>query len=222
MIFRRHSSPEPPPEGLYLIAGLGNPGRRYAPTRHNIGFRIVDLLAERAGKGAWKAEHQAETRRIQVEGQAVVVAKPQTFMNDSGRALKSLMSYYRIDPTRLLVVSDDLDLPFGRLRLRARGSAGGHNGLRSISTELGTQEFARLRAGIGRPTEGELLDWVLSPFSPTEEGELPLVCETAVGIIQTVLADGLVAAMNRYNGPAAEAPPALPTRLGAAEEKAHG
>ncbi|MGH2345671.1 MAG: aminoacyl-tRNA hydrolase [Chloroflexota bacterium] len=207
---------------MYLIAGLGNPGRRYGPTRHNIGFRIVDLLAARAGLGAWKTEHQAETQRIQVEGQAVVVAKPQTFMNESGRALKALMSYYRVDPARLLVVSDDLDLPFGRLRLRARGSAGGHNGLRSVSAELGNQEYARLRAGIGRPTEGEPLDWVLSPFSPSEEHELPMVCETAVGIIQTVLRDGLVAAMNRYNGPSAEAPVARTEEKTPAEGQAHG
>ena len=222
MIFRRGLPPEPPPAGVFLIVGLGNPGRRYALTRHNIGFRIVDLLAERAGKGSWKAEHQAETRRTQVEGQTAVVAKPQTFMNDSGRAVRALLHFYRTDPTRLLIVSDDLDLPFGRLRLRARGSAGGHNGLRSVTADLGTQDYARLRAGIGRPVAGEALDWVLSPFSAAEERELPFVCETAVSIIHTVLRDGLLAAMNRYNGSGAE-PTIAPTHdESVAEGDAHG
>ncbi len=206
MIFRRQSPSEPTAAVAFAVVGLGNPGRRYAPTRHNIGFRIVDLLAEQAGKGSWGKEDQADTRRIQVEGQTVLVAKPQTFMNDSGRAVKPLLDRYRIDPERLLIVSDDLDLPFGRLRLRARGSAGGHNGLRSVTTLLGTQEYARLRAGIGRPDSGEVLDWVLSPFSPAEEKEMPLLCEDAMSIIRTVLRDGLLAAMNRFNGAGAEPP----------------
>jgi PTH1 family peptidyl-tRNA hydrolase len=210
MIFRRHSSLESPSAVDFMVVGLGNPGKRYAPTRHNIGFRIVDLLAEQAGKGSWRKEHQAETRRIQLEDQSVLVAKPQTFMNDSGRAVKPLSAHYMIAPDRLLIVNDDLDLPFGRLRLRARGSAGGHNGLRSVTATLGTQEYARLRAGIGRPTSGEVLDWVLTPFTPAEESELPLVCETAATIIQAILRDGLLAAMNRFNGSGAE-PPVLPS-----------
>lgn len=209
MIFRHRQAPEPPTEGMWLVAGLGNPGRRYAPTRHNIGFRMVDLLAAHSGAPRWRSEHQAETCRIQVEGFPVLVAKPQTFMNDSGRAVKALLSHYTITPERLLIISDDLDLPFARLRLRARGSAGGHNGLRSINAELGTPDYARLRVGIGRPTEGEPLDWVLSPFSLAEEQELPLLCENGVTIVEAVIRDGILAAMNQFNGqgPAVAEPP---------------
>src|SRR6185437_1918758 len=148
MIFRRRIEPELPTEGMWLVVGLGNPGRRYAPTRHNIGFRMVDRLAARPGALRWRAEHQAETCRIQVGGLPILVAKPQTFMNESGRAVKALLAHYKIASERLLVISDDLDLPFARLRLRARGSAGGHNGLRSINEELGTPDYARLRVGI--------------------------------------------------------------------------
>jgi peptidyl-tRNA hydrolase, PTH1 family len=206
MIFRRHSSAGPLPAVTFVVVGLGNPGRKYAPTRHNIGFRIVELLAEQAGKGSWSNEHQAETRRIQVEGQTVLLAKPQTFMNESGRAVQPLLAKYKIGPEQLLIVSDELDLPFGRLRLRARGSAGGHNGLRSVSAMLGTQDYARLRVGIGRPVSGEVLDWVLSPFTPAEEKEVAHICETGSEIIRTILRDGLLAAMNRYNGSGAEPP----------------
>jgi PTH1 family peptidyl-tRNA hydrolase len=222
MIFRRRPPLEPAPTVDFVIAGLGNPGRRYALTRHNIGFRIVDMLAERSGKGPWTKEHQAETRRIHIEGQTVLAAKPQTFMNDSGRAVKALLTYYGTNLDRLLVVSDDLDLPFGRLRLRARGSAGGHNGLRSVTAALGTPEFARLRAGIGRPDGGEVLDWVLSPFSSAEESEIPILCETAVSIIHTIVRDGVLAAMNRYNGAGTETRVDPPTDERPTESKTHG
>jgi len=200
MIFRRRIEPELPTEGMWLVVGLGNPGRRYAPTRHNIGFRMVDRLAARPGALRWRAEHQAETCRIQVGGLPILVAKPQTFMNESGRAVKALLAHYKIASERLLVISDDLDLPFARLRLRARGSAGGHNGLRSINAELGTPDYARLRVGIGRPTEGDPLEWVLSPFSLAEEQELPLLCENGVTIVEAVVRDGILAAMNQFNG----------------------
>jgi PTH1 family peptidyl-tRNA hydrolase len=200
MIFRRRQEPEPPTEGQWLVVGLGNPGRRYAPTRHNIGFRMVDLLVARHGAPRWRLEHQAETYRIQLEGSPVLVAKPRTFMNESGRAVKALLSHYKIAPERLLVISDDLDLPFARLRLRARGSAGGHNGLRSISAALATPDYARLRVGIGRPGEGEPLEWVLSSFSLAEEKELPILCENGVTIVEAVVRDGILAAMNQFNG----------------------
>jgi peptidyl-tRNA hydrolase, PTH1 family len=206
MIFRRTTSLVPPAVVDFVVVGLGNPGRKYAATRHNIGFRIVDALTEQAGKGSWTKEHQAETRRIQVEGRSVLVAKPQTFMNESGRAVQPLLARNGLGTERLLIVNDDLDLPFGRLRLRARGSAGGHNGLRSVTALLGTQEYARLRAGIGRPDSGDVLDWVLSPFSPAEEIALPHVCETAVSIIQAILRDGVLAAMNAFNGSGIEPP----------------
>jgi len=209
MIFRRHQEPAPPAEGIWLVVGLGNPGRRYAPTRHNIGFRVVDRLAERPGASRWRSEHQSETCRILFDGLPVLAAKPQTFMNESGRAVKALLSHYKIAPERLLIISDDLDLPFARLRLRARGSAGGHNGLRSINAALGMLDYARLRVGIGRPTEGDPLEWVLSPFSPAEEREIPLLCENGATIVDAVVRDGVLAAMNQFNGqgPAVAEPP---------------
>ncbi|MGH2411645.1 MAG: aminoacyl-tRNA hydrolase [Chloroflexota bacterium] len=194
---------------MWLVVGLGNPGRRYAPTRHNIGFRMVELLVARHGAPRWRSEHQAETCRILIEGVPVLVAKPQTFMNESGRAVKALLSHYKIAPERLLIISDDLDLPFARLRLRARGSAGGHNGLRSINAALGTPDYARLRVGIGRPTEGEPLEWVLSPFSLVEEKELPLLCENGVTIVEAVARDGILAAMNQFNGQGPSVPEPL-------------
>ncbi len=200
MMFLRRHAPEPLIEGMWLVVGLGNPGRRYAPTRHNIGFRIVDHLVSRAGAPRWRTEGQAETCRIQLEGLPVLAAKPQTFMNESGRAVKALLSHYKIDLAHLLIVSDDLDLPFARLRLRARGSAGGHNGLRSVSAELGTSDYARLRVGIGRPSEGEPIEWVLSPFSQVEERELPFLVENGAAIVQAVVRDGILTAMNRFNG----------------------
>ncbi|HVC80635.1 MAG TPA: aminoacyl-tRNA hydrolase [Chloroflexota bacterium] len=194
---------------MWLVVGLGNPGRRYAPTRHNIGFRVVDRLAERPGASRWRSEHQSETCRILFDGLPVLAAKPQTFMNESGRAVKALLSHYKIAPERLLIISDDLDLPFARLRLRARGSAGGHNGLRSINAALGMLDYARLRVGIGRPTEGDPLEWVLSPFSPAEEREIPLLCENGATIVDAVVRDGVLAAMNQFNGqgPAVAEPP---------------
>lgn len=186
---------------MKLVVGLGNPGREYEETRHNAGFLVVDYLAREEGLSFGCSDFHADLARGRVAGQEVLLAKPQTYMDLSGLAVGALVRWYKLDPTAdLLVVSDDLDLPLGRLRLRARGSHGGHRGLLSIINELGTSDFARLRIGIGRPGEHETAkDKVLGVF-PEEEGRiLDEVIVAAAGAIRTWLVEGTEAAMNRYN-----------------------
>jgi PTH1 family peptidyl-tRNA hydrolase len=183
-----------------LLVGLGNPGRRYEHTRHNIGFMVLDYLAKRAGAPRWKEEHHAAVCRVTIAGQQLTLAKPLTFMNESGQAVRALSAWQKVPPERILVVSDDLDLPFGRMRLRRSGSSGGHNGLRSISAELGSDAYARLRIGIGRPSAGDPIDWVLSPFDPAEAKDVELICAVAEEMIVHALREGVRSAMNLYNG----------------------
>ncbi len=158
-----------------LIVGLGNPGPRYADHRHNVGFRAVAALAEAHGLAFRRTEHRARTAHGTMEGRRVILAQPQTWMNESGQAVAPLAHFYKIPPERLLVVYDDLDIPLGTLRYRARGSSGGHRGVQSIIRQLGTSDFPRLRLGIGRPPgRMDPAAYVLQPF--TDE-ELPLVWE---------------------------------------------
>lgn len=185
---------------MKMVVGLGNPGREYAVTRHNVGFMAIDLLFERHGpaskserRGAWQAE-------IRLSDEGVVLVKPLTFMNLSGEAVAALVRSYRLGLADLLVVSDDMDLPFGRLRLRERGSAGGHNGLKSIFERLGSQEVSRLRIGVGRPAQGDAIDHVLSQFSGDERHSLPAVLARAADAVEEVIREGVEATMNRVNG----------------------
>ncbi|HWE61494.1 MAG TPA: aminoacyl-tRNA hydrolase [Chloroflexota bacterium] len=213
---------------MKLVVGLGNPGRKYARTRHNIGFMVVDTMASALAATSWRDERHALVARASVDGEVLLLARPQTFMNNSGIAVRELAGYYRVEPSEILVVSDDLDLPFGRLRLRPHGTAGGHNGLRSIIAQLGTQEFPRLKVGIGRPDRGEPLDWVLSPFAPDEERDLPIVLDAAAAVVKHALRDGLLAAMNECNGradvrlPAAGAARQPVVALPKSESSGHG
>lgn len=187
---------------MYLIVGLGNPGRQYQNTRHNIGFRCVDLLAARWGLEFRRQRARAEVADGPIEGERVILAKPQTYMNDSGDAVRGLAKLNGLAPSRILVICDDLDLPFGRVRLRDRGSSGGQRGLRSIINQLGTEEFPRLRIGIGRPPPGvDPIDYVLTTFTPTENQELGEVLDRAVQGIEVLLSRGLAAAMNVVNVP---------------------
>src|SRR5579864_3560830 len=179
---------------MNMIVGLGNPGRRYAATRHNVGFMTVDELARRHGMTDASERMGAWCARTRVAGHDVLLVKPQTFMNLSGEAVGRLWRWYKLSIEDILIVSDDIDLPFGRLRLRPRGSAGGHNGLRSIFARLGTQEVARLKVGIGRSDEREARDHVLSPFLPEESAELPLVLARAADAVESVMRGGMVAA----------------------------
>ena len=139
---------------MQLIVGLGNPGTKYAGTRHNAGFMAVTAIAEKYGVTRWKEEHQAHTATINVDGEKVMLVMPQTFMNLSGDAVGPLMRYYKLSPADVIVIYDDMDLPVGQLRLRVKGSAGGHNGMKSVIAHLGTDQFPHVRIGIGRPQPG--------------------------------------------------------------------
>lgn len=182
-----------------LICGLGNPGSDYARTRHNLGFLVVDELAARAGLLWGRSRLLASVARGAVAATDTILAKPSTFMNDSGLAIARLLKWYKLDAAAMLIVCDDLDLPFGQLRLRARGSPGGHNGLLSIGQHLGMTDFARLRVGIGRPRHGAPRDYVLSNFSATEREELPGIVAHAADAAEMYLRDGILAAMNAFN-----------------------
>ena len=194
---------------MYLIVGLGNPGEQYAKNRHNVGFQCLKYLADRYRLVFSEKQSKARLAGGMIAGQRVVLAKPFTFMNASGQAVAPLVRWHKLDPKReLLVVYDDLDLPFGTLRLRASGSAGGQNGMKSIIEQLGTQEFARLRVGIGRPPAGwDSRDHVLGNWSRAEAQVLPELYARVADAIEVFVAEGIIAAMNRFNVQQEEAPP---------------
>jgi PTH1 family peptidyl-tRNA hydrolase len=186
-----------------LICGLGNPGREYERHRHNVGFRVVDLLAERARAGAFQAKFEGELAQGSLGGERVLLLKPQTFMNLSGRSLAAAARFYKLAPPDVLVVHDELDLPFGRLQLKAGGGAGGHNGLRSILDTLGEDSFARLRVGVGKPqgpnARERVVGHVLSGFSHEEEDALPRLLGECADASEVWAREGLATAMNRFN-----------------------
>ena len=188
---------------MWLVVGLGNPGEEYVKTRHNIGFRAVDELADRYRLRFDEKRGKARITDGTIAGQRVAIAKPFTFMNLSGQTVTALKQWYKIDTANILVVYDDLDLPFGTLRLRQRGSAGTHNGMKSIVQLLGSQDFPRLRIGIEQtPTGWDTVNYVLSRFSREQEEQMPQVLGAAADAIEIVLREGVEAAMNRYNGQA--------------------
>jgi PTH1 family peptidyl-tRNA hydrolase len=182
-----------------LIVGLGNPGREYQETRHNVGFRVVETLAERHGIDLKKHRHQAAYGEGRIAGRAVLLAKPLTFMNLSGQAVTALVRYHNLTPADLLVICDDVNLPVGRLRLRMKGTAGGHNGLKSIIGSLGSAEFPRLRIGVGAPDGRPMVDHVLGRFSRDEGEAIAIALAEAADAVELFLRDGPEAAMNRYN-----------------------
>ena len=187
-------------EAAALIVGLGNPGREYANNRHNVGFMIADRWVAAHALSFNKIQHHAIIAQGRRGEQRVIVAKPQTYMNDSGRAVGALLRFYKIPVAQLLVVFDDLDLPFGVIRLRADGGAGGHNGMRSIIQHLGGNQFARLRIGIGRPPgRMDPTAFVLQDFGRDETTELDALLDRAGQAIDTFLAAGITAAMNEFN-----------------------
>lgn len=183
---------------MKLLVGLGNPGREYAATRHNLGFMVVDAFARRIGASGGRSRFRSEIVEGVAGGEKIVIVKPQTYMNLSGHAVREAVRWYRAPLRDVLVVLDDLDLPFGTIRLRAEGSAGGHNGLAHILEQLGTREIARLRLGIGRGP-GAATAQVLSRFSPEEEASLPSLIDGAVACVSLWVDEGIVAAMNRCN-----------------------
>lgn len=184
---------------MWAVLGLGNPGRRYRGTRHNVGFEVLDIVAREFGVKIRRRKLESLVAEAALDGEALVLAKPQTFVNLSGIAARAVSQHYGIPPERLLVVCDDVSLPLGRIRVRASGSHGGHNGLKSITAELGTQAFPRVRVGIGMPESGDMVEYVLSRF---HADELPVVEEElqrAAAAVMTVLREGVEPAMNRFN-----------------------
>lgn len=185
--------------GASAIFGLGNPGRNYVNTRHNIGFMVVDELARRSGETTARKRFQSELMEARIANGKVILVKPQTYMNKSGHAVREVMNWYRSDPDSVLIVVDDLDLPFGQLRLRPGGSAGGHNGLKSIIEQTGKKEIPRLRIGIGRGSN-QAKAHVLSHFAPDEQQHLPHLIDAAADAAELWLREGITTAMNRVNG----------------------
>lgn len=187
---------------MWVIVGLGNPGDEYARTRHNIGWIAVAAIARRHGLEFSGKRANARIAEGQIGGQRVALARPQTYMNNSGQAVVGLCQWYKADPARdLVVIYDDTDLPFGALRLRESGSAGTHNGMRSIVGQLGSQSFRRLRVGIGqKPAGWDLANYVLGRFTRDEEEQLPALVDTIGDAVELTVREGFVAAMNRYNG----------------------
>ena len=186
----------------WMIVGLGNPGEEYARTRHNVGFRTAALLAQDCGVKIDRFKCRALSRQTVLAGQKVLLVLPQTYMNDSGEAVWMLSQYYKIPVGRILVISDDISLPVGRIRVRGDGSAGGHNGLKSIIQHLGSDAFPRVKIGVGAKPhpDYDLASWVLSSFTPDEEAALKPAIVHAAGAVKAVLEKGVYAAANQFNG----------------------
>lgn len=186
----------------YLIVGLGNPGKEYEKTRHNAGFRAIDILAEKLGCKVDKGKFQGLYGQVSYKGTRLLLLKPQTYMNLSGRSVLQLSAYFHIPPQNIIVLFDDISLEPGRLRIRADGSAGGHNGIKSIIAELGSQDFPRVKIGVGAKAhpEQDLADWVLSTFSASEEKALSSALDRAAEAALSIIEKGVPETANRYNG----------------------
>ena len=193
---------------MKLVVGLGNPGNQYAETRHNVGWMVLDRIADQAGKsGRGRDRDASSVVEIRTGGLELVLAKPQTYMNDSGRAVRRLLQSYHVPLVDLLVVADDFALPFGKLRFREAGSHGGHNGLRSIIGDLNSEKFSRLRVGIGEPGRGAV-DHVLSRFTADETARLPILLDASAEAVETWVRQGTSKAANRFNAWDLQAPAA--------------
>ena len=185
---------------MKIIAGLGNPGAEYAATKHNVGFMLVDKLADKYGAATWREHLGALVTDIRLESEKVLLVKPQTYMNDSGRAVAALMRWYKLETPDLTVVHDDMDLPMGAVRIRRQGSDGGHRGIKSILAHLGEANFARFRLGIGHPLrQGDVINYVLTPFSPEEEKKIKEAIDYLIPAAECLVTQGVDIAMNRFN-----------------------
>jgi len=182
-----------------LVAGLGNPGREYEHTRHNVGWLVLDELARRHG-GSWRSKFSGSLAEVRLGDAKLALLKPETYMNESGRSVAAATRFFKVPVESLLVVHDDVDLEPGRLQARRGGGLAGHNGLRSLAQHLGSQDFLRLRIGVGRPGRGNprpVADWVLSPFAPEEDADA--LVSRAADAVETIVADGLETAQQRFN-----------------------
>ena len=185
---------------MKIFAGLGNPGREYAQTKHNVGFMLLDALAAKLGIASWREDFESLIATTNIGGEKILLVKPQTYMNESGRAIAPLMNYYKVDIADLTVAYDDMDLPAGSIRIRKQGSSGGHNGMKSIIAHLGTEKVARIRIGVGRPAVGwTVINHVLAPFSAEDAQKVGEALEQLVPASLCLMEDGVDLAMNRYN-----------------------
>ena len=187
---------------MFIIVGLGNPTPEYEGTRHNVGFEVIDALARKYNIDVDTKKHRAYIGKGMIEGQKVILAKPQTYMNLSGESVRSLLDYYKVDEEQeLLVIYDDISLGVGQIRIRAKGSAGGHNGIKNIIAHLGTQEFPRIKVGVGdKPPRMDLADYVLSRFSKEDREKMEQAFKDAAEAVEVMIAEGPDAAMNQFNG----------------------
>lgn len=194
-----------------MIAGLGNPGAEYAQTKHNVGFMLVDALAERLGASNWKMKQDALLAEARIASEKVLLVKPMTYMNESGRAIGPLLSWYKLAPEDLIVVHDDLDIPAGSIRIRKKGSAGGHNGIKSILYHVQAETFSRVRIGIGRPPAGwTVIHHVLAPFAAPDKELVEEAIRYLLPAVECMVANGVDLAMNRFNPVRAKKKPAPP------------
>ena len=208
---------------MKVVVGLGNPGPKYAGTRHNVGFDVVDYLSHDPRCGPFRAKFQSQVAEWAVGAEPVLLVKPETFMNLSGRAVRQVLDFYKLTPADVLIVSDDFSLPLGKLRARAKGSHGGQNGLRDIQQQLGTDEYPRLRLGVGQPGPGEAVDFVLSRFKPGDRAVVADAIAQAGAAVVVWVTRGLEACMNQANGPdPAAAKPKKPRPAAKGESESKG
>jgi PTH1 family peptidyl-tRNA hydrolase len=187
-------------DGAWLVVGLGNPGTEYAHTRHNAGYFVVDLLAERHGARLRSHKARADAAQLRLGGAPTVLARTRSYMNVSGPPVAALRSFFKVDPSRVIVVHDELDIPFGAIRLKRGGGDNGHNGLKSITASLGTRDYLRVRFGIGRPPgRMDPADFVLRDFAAPERKELPFLVDRAADAVEALVAEGLEPAQNRFH-----------------------
>lgn len=186
---------------MFIIAGLGNPSKEYEKTRHNVGFDTVDAIADKYNINVMELKHKAKIGKGYIGGEKVILVKPLTFMNLSGESVRAVIDYYKAEPaTDLIVISDDISLPPGQIRIRKRGSAGGHNGLKNIIQHLGGENFQRIRIGVGeKPKDYDLADWVLGHFNKEDRTAVDEAVKKAVQAVEMTLRDGIDAAMNEFN-----------------------
>ncbi|MGN0157708.1 MAG: aminoacyl-tRNA hydrolase [Brotaphodocola sp.] len=185
---------------MYLIAGLGNPTREYDKTRHNVGFSVIDVLADKYRIDVSEKKHKALCGKGVIEGQKVILVKPQTFMNLSGESIRELVDYYKIEAEDIIIIYDDISLEPGQLRIRLKGSAGGHNGIKNIIAHLGSQEFPRIKVGVGaKPPRMDLADYVLSRFSKEDQPLMDEAFKEAAGAAVMMMTEGAEKAMNHFN-----------------------